>query len=130
LNDIKKTIRVTNLIKQGITRQGQDERNRCKLEIGYGQMPAKRKSMNKAQFTQRVYKMNTKKFTPRNVRKTKKAREVDVKSIVIKWIISYEENNRIYSDEERINVYEWALNMCRELMEHEDNIKIITLFDK
>jgi hypothetical protein len=42
LNDIKKTIRVTNLIKQGITRHGQDEKNRWKLEIYHRQMQWKR----------------------------------------------------------------------------------------
>jgi hypothetical protein len=61
-----------------------------------------KKLMNKDQFAQREYAMSARRFNQRNVRKTKKARKVHIKSIGIKWIISDEKNNRIYPDEARI----------------------------
>jgi hypothetical protein len=81
LNDIKKAKSVTNSIRQGITKQGQYERNRWILEIDHKQKQAERKPMNKAQFAQREYAMSVRRFNQRNTRKTKKAREVQVKSI-------------------------------------------------
>jgi hypothetical protein len=39
-------------------------------------------------------------------------------------------NDRIYFEEEMVNIYKWFMNMEKELSGHEDNIKIITIFDK
>jgi hypothetical protein len=60
----------------------------------------------------------------------KKKEEIPSKLKGVKWLVKSEDNDIEYIVEERENVYEWACNMDRELKSCENNVKIITLFEK
>jgi hypothetical protein len=125
--DLKKAKKIPETIEIGKTRAGEHERDDFLRKTSERQKPGK-EYVSKEEFVKKETKINKKRI--KQIEKRSETETIPTSLQEIKWSINGEENDRIYFKEERVNEYEWVMNMEKELSRYESNVKIITLIDK